>query len=221
LAKALVSTGAFLFYCNFTIFEPMEQVEPELQDHKLTERQRQFCREYLKDLNALRAARRAGYSEDTAGQIGYELLNSAKFKNVQDAIAELMKGRAESVRVDAAYVLEKLKMISEARIEDYVELRNTVSYTGRGKARKEVISQALVWKDFTTLTEDQKGCIQQMSQTKDGIKIKLYDKSWSLDMIAKHIGLYEKDNAQKEKAGGVAFYIPDNGRDKPKVEQNY
>ena len=40
----------------------------------LTPRQRRFCEEYLVDLNASAAARRAGYSADTARQIGAENL---------------------------------------------------------------------------------------------------------------------------------------------------
>ena len=41
---------------------------------KLTEKQKRFVQEYLVDLNATAAARRAGYSEKTADRIGPELL---------------------------------------------------------------------------------------------------------------------------------------------------
>ena len=36
----------------------------------LTPKQERFCQEYLVDLNAAAAARRAGYSKQTAGVIG-------------------------------------------------------------------------------------------------------------------------------------------------------
>ena len=40
----------------------------------LTPKQERFCEEYLVDLNAAAAARRAGYSKQTAGVIGLENL---------------------------------------------------------------------------------------------------------------------------------------------------
>ena len=41
---------------------------------KLTARQERFCREYIIDYNATKAAVRAGYSEKTAKSIGSENL---------------------------------------------------------------------------------------------------------------------------------------------------
>ena len=46
---------------------------PKLRD-KLSAKQQLFVREYLVDFNATQAAKRAGYSEKTAFQIGYENL---------------------------------------------------------------------------------------------------------------------------------------------------
>ena len=47
---------------------------PEELEKELTEKQKIFCREYVIDWNASRAAREAGYSENTAGEIGHENL---------------------------------------------------------------------------------------------------------------------------------------------------
>lgn len=169
----------------------------------LNEQQELFCNEYLKDLNASRAARRAGYSEKTAGQIGWQFINRPEYKAIQERVEELMEQRKADCKVDADYVLSKLKMISEAKIEDFVELV--------WKKEKGVKKQVIQWKTFDKLSEEQKGAIQSIKQTKAGIEIKLYDKSWSLDMISKHIGLYEKDNEQK-KSEAVQVYLPDNQR---------
>ncbi len=43
-------------------------------------KQKQFCDEYLKDLNATKAAIRAGYSKETAKEIGYQLLHKTSLK---------------------------------------------------------------------------------------------------------------------------------------------
>ena len=45
---------------------------------KLTEKQKRFVAEYLVDLNATAAAKRAGYSEKSASSIAIELLNKTQ-----------------------------------------------------------------------------------------------------------------------------------------------
>lgn len=45
-----------------------------MPEHKWTNKQRMFCREYLIDLNATQACIRAGYSAKTAKQQGSRLL---------------------------------------------------------------------------------------------------------------------------------------------------
>lgn len=57
----------------------------------LTEKQRKFVEEYIKDYNATQAALRAGYSERTASTSGYR-----NTKN--DEIQEAIKERQEEVR---------------------------------------------------------------------------------------------------------------------------
>ena len=55
----------------------------------MTKKQKRFVEEYLIDLNATQAAIRAGYSPDTAQQMGSENLSKPVIKNAIDkAIAE-------------------------------------------------------------------------------------------------------------------------------------
>ncbi len=70
---------------------------------KLTAKQERFCEEYLIDLNATQAAIRAGYSAKTAQQIGAENLSKPV---ISDFISEAKLERSQSLRIDAAYVLE-------------------------------------------------------------------------------------------------------------------
>lgn len=71
---------------------------------KLTSKQEMFCLEYLIDLNAKQAAIRAGYSEKTATEMGYENLSKP---HVADRVAELKAERAEKARIDAEWVLNQ------------------------------------------------------------------------------------------------------------------
>ncbi len=72
---------------------------------KLTSKQERFVEEYLIDLNATKAAVRAGYSEKTARQIGSENLSKLA---IQEAIAEAKRERSEATKIDAEWVLREL-----------------------------------------------------------------------------------------------------------------
>jgi phage terminase small subunit len=82
---------------------------------KLTDKQELFAREYLKDLNATQAAIRAGYSEKTAKETGYENLTKP---HIQELIAELNKDRMERVQIDADYVLRQAVKLHERCMQE-------------------------------------------------------------------------------------------------------
>lgn len=82
---------------------------------KLTEKQKRFVDEYLIDLNATAAAKRAGYSEKTADRIGPELLGKTC---VSQAIQEAIMERQKRTGITQDYVLEKLKEITDKTASD-------------------------------------------------------------------------------------------------------
>ena len=66
--------------------------------------------EYLVDLNAAQASIRAGYSEESAKEIGYENLTKP---HIQEEIQRLMNERKERVQITSDYVLNNIIEISE------------------------------------------------------------------------------------------------------------
>ncbi|MCT8706999.1 terminase small subunit [Glaesserella parasuis] len=72
---------------------------------KLKGKQQRFVEEYLIDLNATQAAIRAGYSADTARQIGAENLSKLV---IQEAIQDAQNKRAARVNVTQDDVLKGL-----------------------------------------------------------------------------------------------------------------
>lgn len=74
-------------------------------ERKLSVKQKMFCREYLKDLNATQAAVRAGYSEKSANRIGAENLTKPY---LSEYIQEIMNKRAEKVEISAEEVLNDI-----------------------------------------------------------------------------------------------------------------
>lgn len=78
----------------------------------LTPKQERFIQEYLVDLNATKAAVRAGYKNP---EIGRQLI--AK-NNVYAAIQEAKDARSERTEITQDYVLNKLKEIAEKTASD-------------------------------------------------------------------------------------------------------
>ena len=78
----------------------------------MTPKQQRFVEEYPLDMNAAQAAIRAGYSERTAKEQGYELLTKP---HIADAIAEAQAERSERLQVSTDDVL--LGFLAEANGE--------------------------------------------------------------------------------------------------------
>ena len=72
----------------------------------LTAKQAVFCREYLIDLNATQAAVRAGYSPNTAAEMGYENLRKPQ---IVEKVVQLQSERSTRTEITADWVLSKLR----------------------------------------------------------------------------------------------------------------
>lgn len=77
----------------------------------ITDKQKAFALEYMRDSNATRAAIRAGYSEKAAGVTGHKLLKKAK---VRAELKRLRKKLEVSVELTSSWVIEQLKANHEA-----------------------------------------------------------------------------------------------------------
>ncbi len=148
---------------------------------KLTDRQRQFVREYMVDLNGTRAAIRAGYSRRGAGSRGSTLRqNPAVAAELEAALAD----RARVVGITAERVLLEIALLGFANIQDYIE-------TGADGA---------AWLDPAGLTREQAAAISAVELEQGGkagegarrIKVKLADKSRNLELIGRHLGLFPR-----------------------------
>jgi len=135
----------------------------------MTDKQQRFVDEYLIDLNATQAAIRAGYSENRASELGYQLLQKP---TVQGSIQKAMKQREERTKVTQNQVVEELAKIAFSNITDYLEFGTTF----RIKESSEIDGSP----------------IQEVSISKDGAcKFKLHNKLVALELLAKHLGMFE------------------------------
>lgn len=95
----------------------------------LAPKQALFVKEYLKDLNASRAYRDAGYKTGNANVLGPRLLATA---GIKAAIQSAMDARAKRVEITADTVLKNLIEIGQRCLQ-----RDPV-FIGKGKDRKQL-----------------------------------------------------------------------------------
>lgn len=156
----------------------------------MTPKQELFCQEYIIDLNATQAAIRAGYSKKTAFVTGFENLNKPY---IQERIAELNKDRAEATGITQKRVLEEYAKIA------FFDIRKLYDPEGNLTKIKDfddisagVVSGIKVLEEFG---QDSSGNKVVTGVVKE---VKLADKLRALQDLAKHLGIFEKDNKQKQ-----------------------
>lgn len=160
-----------------------------IDNDELTDKQQRFCEEYIVDLNATKAAERAGYSSKTAEAIGFENLKKPK---IQKEIERLKKARSKRTQITADRVLKELARIGYSKITDYLEVveRNiTIGYKKDGTPiteRKKVVEI----KETAEMDPDKIPAVSQIKQTKHGISLKLYDKPAALKDLGRHLKLF-------------------------------
>jgi phage terminase small subunit len=88
----------------------------------LTDKERVFIHEYMKDLNAAAACRRTGYSAQNSDKIGHQLLGKTR---VREEVDKLLAERLDKNNIDVDRVLDELSLIAFSRIDKILEnIRN-------------------------------------------------------------------------------------------------
>lgn len=151
------------------------------------ERHERFCKEYLIDLNATQAAIRTGYSKRTAYSQGQRLLKNVEIKG---RIVYLQAKLAIKTGISAEMVVKEFAKIGLANIQDYTGKDNEIldlSTIGRDKAA--AIESIHV--DIRHDGGESKGYTEK-------IRLKLHSKNTALRNLGEHLGIYEKDNKQRQ-----------------------
>lgn len=167
----------------------------------LTDKQRRFVDEYLVDLNATQAAIRAGYSQKTAGQIGEQNLKKLE---VAAAVQEAQAARAKRTEITQDMVLRELAKIGFSDIRKIVrwgktELRVTDAGDDDGEVTEAYHGLALVGAD--DIDDDTAAAISEISEGREGLKVKLHDKKGALVDIGRHLGMF-KDRVEHSGPNG-------------------
>ncbi len=173
---------------------------------KLNERQKRFCDEYLVDLNATQAAIRAGYTAKYANTNAFKLLQNTAIK---EYIQQRQTDRTERTEITQDMVLRELAIIAFSNAADYasiVEKQATAEVEGTVVQLRDEDGNPLMYRTVepvltADLTEDQKKALAVIKKGRDGFEIKPYDKVRALELIGRHLGMWdkktEKDNEEQ------------------------
>lgn len=141
----------------------------------MTPRQQRFVEEYLVDLNASAAARRAGYAVKRADQ---QALENLRKPEIGAAIAERQKALQQKVGITQERVLNELAKIA------FGDQRRVMTWGPRGVELRA----------SDILTDDDAAAVAEVSETrtKDGgsLKLKTHDKVGALKLLGEHLGLF-------------------------------
>lgn len=157
----------------------------------MTPKQQRFVEEYLIDLNASAAARRAGYSARTADAIGRENLGKP---TVAAAIAAAQNQRSERTRIDADWVLTQLAAEKTADLADLFDDNGNL---------KPIREWPEVWRRGPVVGveafEEYAGRGDERIAIGMVRKVKIADRTKHLDLIGRHVSVQAfKDRLEVE-----------------------
>lgn len=158
---------------------------------RLSARQQRFVEEYLIDLSAVDAARRAGYAARTAAESAGRLLRSPA---VCKAISRAQEERSRRTGVSQEHVVRELAAVGFAVMTDICH------WTGEG----------VHLNDSAGLTRGQAAAIAEVRESgtaRGGVQVKLHSKLKALEMLGRHLGMF--GNGQGDPSTPLAPDLPD------------
>lgn len=151
----------------------------------LTEKQKRFCEEYLLDLNATNAAIRAGYSPDSAADIGSENMQKPHIKaEIDRRIAD----RSARLGVTQDRVLLELAKIAFSAPADVIDFESgEVLDKEKAAAIASIKIKQIPNRDGEIITERD---------------IRFTDRVKALELCGRHVGMF-KDKVELSGEGGA------------------
>lgn len=164
----------------------------------LNAKQRRFVDEYLIDLNATQAAIRAGYKAKYANTNAPKLLQNTA---IAEALSAQMKAREQRTEITQDKVLAELAKIGFADIRNALAWGPEVMVVDE-ETGETAVSNGVALVPSGKIDDDTAAAISEISQTAQGIKIKLHDKRAALVDIGRHLGMFKDKVEVTGKDGG-------------------
>lgn len=187
--------------------EPIaEEVKEVLENTELTDKQRLFCIYYIKRFNATKAYQKAyGCSYETALVNGSRLLGNAR---IQEEIQDLKEGKLNRIMLSEEDIFQKYMDIAFSDIGDYLSFKkvrkNKWTKNEQGEyipainpdtGQQDYFEYNVV--ELNNSKELDTSILKEISEGKDGVKIKLQDKMKALQWLSDHMGIATEEQKLK------------------------
>lgn len=163
---------------------------------KLTEREKNFCHEYVVDWNGSRAARAAGYSEKTCNEIAYQNLTKLHIQQYIDFIKtdyEMLCGISKTKQLNELY---KIAYSSIRHIHnDWIELTEWEELKKNNPDALDAVES--IDTKIENRYRNVDGEDEKVLVSVEYVKIKLYSKTTALDMINKMQSYYAPEKTEQ------------------------
>lgn len=168
--------------------EPIaKEVEEVIASDGLTDKQRLFCIYYVKLFNATKAYQKAYDCDYTTAMVeGCKCLRKPK---IEEEIKKLKSERMNGAFLTTDDLLQKYIDIAFADISEYVEVEIIERECDDGTVTR--------WNRIVVNSNFDGSIVTEISQGKDGVKVKLADKMRALDFLAKYNGMLSADVKEK------------------------
>jgi phage terminase small subunit len=178
-------------------------------ENGLTIREETFVLEYLIDFNSARAAIAAGYSQHTAASIGWELLRKP---HIQQRLRQEAEADAIRLGINRDRILLEYARIAFGNVGDYVSFgQRQIPIEGTSAPSSEdgndgaaPLTQTINYVDLNSSNQVDTSLISEISQGRDGVKVKLHDKMKALDKLERYLDVMPdtwKRKVEEERLG--------------------
>ena len=160
----------------------------------MTNAQKRFCDEYLIDLNATRAYKVAYpkcKEDETANAASSRMLRNVK---VQEYISEKQKEIEKRTEVTQDMVIKELAKIA------FLDIRKLYTENGQLKNVADIDSDTAGAISSLETLEEYEGYGDDREKIGDTQKVRLLDKTKALELLGKHLGMFNDINVNMKNA---------------------
>lgn len=168
-----------------------QESEDAIESADLTDKQRLFCLYYIEDFNATKAYKKAyKCNYESAMRCGSRMLRNVEVKNEIDRLTEeCLQEKEIDSKLISKRILQKFIDIAFANINDFIEVEI--------RERERDDGSVVRWNNIIVYEEFDGSIVSEISQGKDGIKVKLADKMRALEFLAKYNNVLSADIREK------------------------
>lgn len=161
-------------------------------------------------MNASEAYRKAGYKNDNVGTVKNNSSKLLANTYIQEYIAERQAKLQEKTEITQEMIIKELAVIA---FQDRTNIAKVVEKVIIDEEGVETKYKYVDVEETKNLKEDDKKIIAGIKQGKNGIEVSTFDKMKALELLGKHLGMFEeKQQPQQQPIINISLKGVSNGK---------